>query len=143
MRSLSDVLASAPPRAWRVEQTIVLGWHDGPLEGLCRLAAPACSFTFERIGEAAGGGDTPVGIYRLAALEADAMTRVLAALAPLGPPRQPVWAPIWRFPSDDARRQADAVIDEVLAQAAPTPITVRTRDMVSFLGFDPGAARKP
>jgi len=48
---LEEILSSVSVDQWQVQSTIIIAWYDGPREGLCVLAHPACAFYFRIIGE--------------------------------------------------------------------------------------------
>ena len=43
---LEQLLTAVPVSGWRTRQAVVFDWYDGPREGVCALAEPACEFYF-------------------------------------------------------------------------------------------------
>jgi hypothetical protein len=134
-QSLEATLAAVDPNEWEVEQIIVLGWYDGPTMGLCKLRHPECSFRFEILGQRFDA-DVDDRLFRLAAVPASAVDDALDALSDhVDPPRSPVWVPLWKFHTPQAQQRADQQIESILRRAVATPIIVRSRDLIHFLGL--------
>src|SRR5207248_66436 len=95
--SLAAQLAAAPVARWRTRRAVVLDWYDGPREGVCALAEPACEFYFELLDERPTADDLDDRLFRLSALPPGSVAALLACLAGQGEPAGPVWVPVWRF----------------------------------------------
>jgi hypothetical protein len=61
-------LTSVPPEQWRVKRLEIVGWYDGPLEGLCELDSPSCTFYFELWAERLMADDVDDRLFRLSTL---------------------------------------------------------------------------
>lgn len=95
-------------------RTIVLDWYDGPLGGVLLLGDG-------RVFQFAHDEDS---IYVLSPLPVDAFERTLDAITELGPPKWPIWVPIWRFATTESEMAADAAIDAVLTGTTGESIRV-------------------
>jgi hypothetical protein len=131
---LEAALRSVPVEEWVTRQAIVFDWFDGPREGVCALARPACEFAFDLLGERASVDALDDRLFRVDALATGSIELILALLANLGQPTNPVWVPIWRFSDDTERQRVDIRLDEVLAARRRTDLVIHTRDMIRFLG---------
>ncbi len=131
---LEERLKSWPQSVWTTGQAIILDWYDGPRAGICALAEPAAEFAFELLDERPTDDGLDDRLFRISALPPGTVDRTLAALHELGGPRGPVWTPVWRFASEEARQRAEGHLETVTAQKRPTSLVIHTRDMQNFLG---------
>jgi hypothetical protein len=131
---LEAALTSAPVARWRTRQAVVFDWYDGPREGVCALAEPACEFYFELLDERPSADDLDDRLFRLSAVPAGTTDRLLDGLRDLGGPAGPVWVPLWRFDGDAARQRADQLVESAQASRRPSSLVIATRDMTQFLG---------
>jgi hypothetical protein len=132
--SMEQDLLTTSPATWKVAQAIVFDWYDGPREGLCRLASPAVEFRFRLLDERPTADAPDDRLLRLDELPAGSIERALSALEDLGKPQAPIWTPIWKFSSVQARQRAEAFLAQTEQQARPTSIVIHTRDLSEFLG---------
>jgi hypothetical protein len=131
---LEPALRSLPAPRWTTRQAIVFDWYDGPREGVCALSNPPGEFRFELLDERPTADDLDDRLYRVSALPAGSVDEIVSALHDLGGPTGPVWVPVWKFPTDEARQQAERCLESVLVRGQPTPLVIRTPDMLRFLG---------
>jgi hypothetical protein len=131
---LESILTSVPPEEWTTKQTVVFDWFDGPREGVALLETPACEFAFRLFAERHNGDDLDDRLFQVAELPAGSVMKILGAVAPLGRPANRVWAPVWRFATEEERQRADREIDSVLTKQRDTGIVIYTRDMIHFRG---------
>jgi hypothetical protein len=123
-------LAAIPVTDLEVEQTIILDWHDRPEEGFLSLVRPASSWYFRLHAERRNEEGLDDCLFTLAPAPEDALRRLTEVLvADHGPPRKH-WIPLWQFPSTEAKRQAEEVVDGLIAAAGPPDVVVRSRDLV-------------
>jgi hypothetical protein len=110
-------LSHADPEPSPFDRILILGWYDGPEEGLAHCGACDRDYLFKAVGFI--NEDSGVRLYRLSELPENAMQTVVEALSPYMQPRWPLWAPLWNFPSDSIRAGVDDLIDRVLSSAGP------------------------
>src|SRR4051794_28418733 len=103
-RTFEEQLLATDPATWRVQQAIILGWYDGPIEGLCALGYPQGCFYFTLVAEQRYPGASGQRLFRIEELPFATMDQLLNLLAQLGPIRTPVWIPMWHW-SDSGRQQ--------------------------------------
>jgi hypothetical protein len=127
-------LLSVPADHWIVEQVVALDWYDGPRSGLCALADPLAEFIFEFVDEEHNPDGLDLRIVRLKELPTGSVASFAAELERLGPGpvNKPVWSPIWSFPSEESRRQADDLFKAFENRARPTDLVISTADMVQI-----------
>ena len=132
---IEAALGSVPVEHWTTHQVIALDWSDGPREGLCELAVPQCVFYFHTISERTVDDDLDDRLFRIWGLPSGSMEVVLSALQDLGRPSSAVWAPVWRFSSPEAQRDAEAAIRMIEDRRQPSNVVLLTRDFRRFLGW--------
>ena len=133
--SLEHALSSLPPEDWEVRQVVVLDWYDGPRRGVCALARPSCCFWFDLLAERSVEDDLDDRLFSLCGAPIDTVDRVVAILAELGSPTQPVWVPKWHFRSEALRLEAEQRLKALLADSVSTPLILQTQDMIHFQGY--------
>lgn len=127
-------LAAFAPDRLRPGQSVVLDWHDGPREGFIRFDQPPSCWYFRIYAEASQADGLDERLFLLCPAADDAVSRLLHALEPLGPPSSAQWAPIWRFPSDELRRAAEAAIEALVRDAGPPEVVVLSTDLGTVAG---------
>lgn len=132
--SLEAILNSRPVADWQTRRAIVLDWYDGPREGVCALSAPECEFFFALLAERANEDDLDDRLFRLAAVPIGTVDQLFEALGGVGEKTDPVWTPVWRFPDEAQRRQAEQLVSTIESHRQPTNIVIATRDMRQFQG---------
>jgi hypothetical protein len=135
--NLEKVLVSVPVEQWRTRQAIVSDWNDGPREGFCALANPEVEFHFSLLGERRNRDDADDRLFRLSEIPIGSVALATKQLREVGLVPElasPVWCPLWRFPTDEARRRADQALHEIEAERKPTAMVILTRDLAEFLG---------
>ena len=115
--------ASHPqPEPSPFDQVLVLGWYDGPEEGLIRCGRCMRVYHFKFLGFA--DEEQGIRLLGLAPVPDDSIDRVVQALSPYMSPRWPTWLPLWQFPTEHERQQVDSLIDGILAQAGTTTLVI-------------------
>jgi hypothetical protein len=104
------------------DQVLVLGWNDGPEEGLIRCGRCLREYHFKIL--ALVDEDQGIRLLGLAPLPVGSIDRVVQALSQYMSPKWPTWLPLWQFPTDSERQEVDSLIDGILAQAAPTTLVI-------------------
>lgn len=121
---------STPPRV------IVLGFYDGPTDGVIQFGDHGPVFRFEmpeqddQLARHAGSRE-----YHFCPLPPDALDRVTAVISAYVPPTEPVWFPVWRFPTPEIERSVSAAVDAILAEAGPVEWRVTTARYQTFEEF--------
>ena len=104
------------------DQVLVLGWYDGPEDGLIRCGRCRRVYHFKFLGFV--DEEQGIRLLGLAPLPADSIDRVVRALSPYMSPKWPTWMPLWQFPTDSERQAVDSLIDGILAQAGSTTLVI-------------------
>lgn len=134
--NFKDILVTTPPEQWEVEQLIVFDWYDGPLEGLCELANPACCFYFKIVAERFDPDDLDDRLFRWNIMPPHSVKRATEILHALGEPDKPSWIPLWKFDSEDMRREIERALEELVSTCEQRGfVFVQTRDMIHFSNF--------
>src|SRR5690242_14601655 len=106
-------------RPWKgpspFDRAIVLGWYDGPTEGLVRCGACGRNYQFELLQSV--DEDRGIRLYSLAPIPADTLDRLVDVLLPYMTPSWPMWTPLWKFPTEDERVAVEGSVDELLSKA--------------------------
>jgi hypothetical protein len=121
---------ATPPRI------IVLGFYDGPTEGVIQFGdrGPVFQFTMpDEDRQLASQSDQRE--YAFQPLPPDALDRLAVTLARYLPPSWPVWIPLWRFPSPEVEQSISETIDAILAAAGPPQWRVKTSSYQTFEEF--------
>ncbi|MGP0069240.1 MAG: hypothetical protein ACLQGP_37275 [Isosphaeraceae bacterium] len=125
-------LIGNPKVASPFDRVIVLGWYDGPTEGLVWCAACNRVYRFEMldsVDEVRG-----IRVHSLSPMPAESMDRLVATLSAYMTPSWPMWAPIWKFPSKDARFIVDRAVDGLLAEAKAPEFVVTRPGLLEEIG---------
>jgi hypothetical protein len=133
--SLEALLGSVPPENWTVQEGIILDWHDGPVEGFCRLSNPPCVFRFELFAERFQSEDVDDRVFRLSQVQDDAIHQLLEALSEGEVPQRPMWVPRIGPDELERRRSLEKKLDELARSTKPSPIIVRTKDFHRFENY--------
>jgi hypothetical protein len=131
-QTFEEQLLATDPATWRVQQAIILGWYDGPLEGLCALSHPQGCFYFTLVAEQRYSEASGQRLFRIDELPLTTMEQFLHLLTPLGPVRTPVWLPLWYWPDRERQQQVEQVMEQLIAQRTVTPLIIETADMEHF-----------
>jgi hypothetical protein len=112
---------------------IVLGFYDGPTEGVIQFGDGGSVYHFKQEGEEVpAAGEIDTRRYCFHPLPADALDRITAAIEPHIAPSWPFWFPIWLFPSPEIQASVDAAIEAILNEAAPAEWLVETATYHTF-----------
>jgi hypothetical protein len=135
IKPLEHALSVLPPEQWEVRQVIVLDWYDGPRSGVCAVTRPQCCFRFEVLAERYVDDDLDDRLFSLSDVPLDTVERMIAILAALGPPTQPVWVPNWQFRSEVLRLEAEQSLNTLLTNAVKTNLIIQSQDMIHFQAY--------
>ena len=119
-RELTRILKGASP----FDRAVVLGWYDGPTDGLVRCVACKRVYRFELLDSV--DEDRGIRLYSLAPLPAESWDRLVDLLSPYTTPSWPMWVPLWKFPTEDDRAAVDRAVDDLIAQAKSPEFVVTT-----------------
>lgn len=107
------------------DRIVVLDWHDGALSGLatCQLCKQA--FLFKVL---ASDHDDLERIYAFWSLPISILPPLDELIAALGPPRWPLWVPVWSFTTEQVRTHIEERLDQAFRAAqGPEWIVVAVR----------------
>jgi hypothetical protein len=110
------------------DRVIALGWYDGPTEGLVRCGACGRTYRFDLLDSV--DEDLGIRLYSIAPVPADTMDRLVDVLSAFMTPSWPMWAPLWKFPSDDDRIAVERTVDELMAKAAAPEFVIETAGLL-------------
>jgi len=115
------------PESSPFDQVLILGWYDGPEEGLIRCGKCKRVYHFRSLNFV--NEDEGLRLFGLEPLPADSIDMVVHALSQYMSPKWPMWAPIWQFPTEAERERVDSLIDKILSKARPTTLVVTTSNL--------------
>jgi hypothetical protein len=113
-----------------VTHVIGLGFYDGVTNGVLKTADGSV-YTFDLTDEQYNPDGLDRRTFELAPLPATALDAIVRALEPHLSPRWPCWVPLWKFPSEDARLDAEAAVDRILAGAGTPAWRVTSADLMA------------
>jgi hypothetical protein len=118
-----------------VTRVLVLGYYDGPTEGVLQVGPSGEVYRFAMIEEIPGQGknDTDLRSFALSPLPPDSLEAIAATLSPFIAPQWPLWVPVWHFPSPESQRDVEGRVDRVLELAGPVAWQVTTDDLFGML----------
>jgi hypothetical protein len=131
---IEEKLASVPMEDWKVRQVVAFDWYDGPRAGVCAMAQPEVEFSFALLDERFNPDGLDDRLYRLSELPPGSVDRVLQAVQPIDQPVNPVWVPLWKFPTNQAREEAEQQIQEIESARRQTAVVLLSQDMEQFQG---------
>lgn len=116
---------------------ILLGYYDGPTEGVMQfgLGGPAYRFVMPDEEEQLSRRSFPRE-YAFHPMPADALDRLEAVLAEHLTPERPAWYVTWQFETPEIERETDERVTAILAEAGPAAWLVTTPAW-SFEDFRP------
>lgn len=127
-------LCSTKVQDWCTHLAIVFDWQNGPKHGICQLAHPKCEFVFEMLAARSNPNGLDDRLFLLREMQIGTIDKVVSLLRVLGTPSNPVWIPVWRFPSNDYKQGVDSEIDFLLSKSTETGVVIWTQNMRTFLG---------
>jgi hypothetical protein len=110
-----------------VTHVIGFGYYDGVTDGVLKTADGSV-YRFDLVGEVFNPDGLDRRSFSLTPLPSGTFDAILSVLEPHMTPRWPCWIPIWRFPTEDARKAAEAEIDRLLATAGSPAWKVETTE---------------
>jgi hypothetical protein len=119
---------------------ILLGYYDGPTEGVIRFGDGRV-FRFvmpDEEGQLSRGWFPRE--YAFHPMPADALDRLEAVLAEHLTPKRPAWGVNWQFPTPEIERAVDARVGAILEEAGPAAWSVTVPECWSFEDFRPSRA---
>jgi len=111
---------------------VVLDWHDGPREGFLRIDNPLSCWRYRLYAEARREDDLDDRLYLFSLAPDDALQRLIEVLTELGPIKEPLWVPMWRFPNDEAQRTADQAITALITEVEEPVLLVRSAGLLQL-----------
>lgn len=96
--------------AWTVERMIVLGYYDGPTQGLVRLQG-GDTYRFEAVAFDIESDRRVLKLWALSSASFEHMAQVLTNA--LGEARWPIWVPHWNFRSDVERLRIEREVEQI------------------------------
>ena len=109
-------------------RALVLGYYDGPTEGLTECSRCGKVYKFDLLAWDPAGQD--LRVFALAPLPSTALRRLIEANARYEKPRWPLWVPLWQFPSDEDREAMKRLTEQVLREAGPAEWVIATYDLL-------------
>jgi hypothetical protein len=112
---------------WQPYRTLVTGYYDGPTEGVIDFGDDVGIYCFKAV---EFDFDREMRVLKLTRVfsERSEFESVLTTLsASLGPPKWPVWVPIWEFSDESAKAVAESALDTLCA-TGETVLMVLTDD---------------
>jgi len=108
------------------DRIIALDWHDGLKAGLaaCTASKRAYSIDFR-----SWDVDEVRRVYALSSIDFEDFERVLGLMSSLGPPRWPMWFPIWRFHSPAAREATECALAKLRDELQQPAFVVLAEDL--------------
>jgi hypothetical protein len=125
-------LPRSPRGSSPFDRAIVLGWYDGPTEGLVRCGACHRVYRFKMLDWV--DEDRGIRVYSLAPLPSDSMDLLVEALSPYRTPSWPMWAPLWKFPTEEDRIAVDRAVDDLMARAEAPEFVLTTPGPLDEIG---------
>jgi hypothetical protein len=107
------------------DRIVVLDWYDGALSGLaiCQLCKQAFRFNV-----LASDRDERERIYAFWSLPVSILAPLDELIAALGPPRWPLWVPVWSFTTEQVQTHVEERLDQAFRDAqGPEWIVVAVR----------------
>ncbi len=123
-------LLAVPVKKWIVEQSIILDWHDGPREGICRLSRPNMAVYLRLVAQ--NTDPDQANVFSVSVLSLHDYEQIELLLQVLGSRRRPAWIPIWHFDSEEQRLTVEQGLEHAFEHSQATQLLVRTHDMVKF-----------
>ena len=107
------------------ERVLALGWYDGATSGLAEYRGYPYLFQFELVTSVV----SEPRVFILRSSPVSRLSELDDVLSPLGEPRMPLWAPVWRFHSESEKSRADEAIELAMPVSSPV-IAVVVADSV-------------
>ena len=118
----------AGPTSAVFDRVVALGYYDGPTEGVLSCGACGSNYVFRMCGWDPDEDD--VRVFELRPVGNGSLDSVMEIFAHVGPPRSPVWRPLWRFDTPELERRANNRIEAVLQPIASERRVRAERDPV-------------
>lgn len=119
---------------WEIEQMVIIGWYDGPTEGVCQMKYPVCSLYFTILGQRFDQRSDD-RLYRVSWLPMGAVWQLIEAYRALGPHTSPIWAISRMLDDEEDRRRAEIVKDAIKQSAVDAGLIIRSVNMETFLDY--------
>ena len=113
------------------DRVIALGYYDGPTEGVLSCGACGKNYVFRMCGW--DPDDDDVRVFELRPVGNSSLDSVLEIFAHVGPPRSPVWLPLWRFDTPELERQASDDIAALLRPIGTARLIIATSDLAGSI----------
>ena len=115
-----------------VTRVLILGYYDGPTNGVLRLGDGARIYRFDRTDEDGFPVSTDGREFQLRPLPPESWDRLVAIIGEHIPPSWPNWAPLWRFPSPEIQRDVESEVDAILDRAGGVEWEIATYGVGEF-----------
>jgi hypothetical protein len=117
-----------------ISKLIGLRYYDGPIGGLVLLNLDGSErlFWFELLSWDSLQDNRVFALSEIAD-GGPVLDRVIRAISVLGAPKWPIWVPSWNFETEEARKEADAVIAEIVSSRAPYSVVMCAPDDLSVV----------
>ena len=132
--SIEQKLINCDVSRWRTRLAVVFDWYDGPRHGICALENPQCEFVFYLLDEQTNPDGLDHRLFRISEIPDGSVDNLVSQVAVLGSPFASVWTPIWRFPTEQKRAEADSDVEKLLDSGRQTNIIFLSQDLISYLG---------
>lgn len=118
-----------------VTRVLILGYYDGATNGVLQFGDDGPVYRFDMTDERLTVDGCDERTFELRPLPFDALSQLVAILAPYHQADGPVWSPLWTFPSEEARLAVEQAFDKILDGAGPASNTLITTDTGQFQIF--------
>lgn len=122
-------LVDLPVDQLQIDQLVVLGWSDGPVEGFMRLSHPLSEWHFRLRADRARTDDADDRLFVLAPAERGVVDSLIKGLSYLGPSLRRMWCPVWYFEDEVKHVAAEALVAECRENVGADRYILESRDM--------------
>jgi hypothetical protein len=108
-KTMKHQMTAINPTNWRPRRLIAFEYYDGPTEGIVDLGSDVGAYCFKVM---AMDVERELRVLKLKHLSSDRFDAIVTMISvSLGPPKWPIWVPLWEFTTDEARLDAESTID--------------------------------
>jgi len=119
-------MSSPTSRPSKFDRIIALDWHDGLRAGLAACVASQQAYSVEF---RSWDDQQARRIYALYPISSSTFERLLGLLSSLGPPKWPIWFPVWRFASQHEQEAAERALERLRSEAYEPTCVVLAKDL--------------
>ena len=114
-------------------RTIVLGYYDGPTDGVIQFGEQGPVFHFSMPDEEQQlASEAKTRVFLLQPMPGDSIERITALLEPFVASKWPMWCPKWKFPSPQIESEIDSRMDTILSEAGEAEWKLTTASNNTF-----------